>query len=156
MCGRPHSCSFCRSAWGPGVLTHFIGDGRSNWVDVGDIAAVVATVLRDPKPHLGRVYPLAAESASITEIANLLAEITGRPWRYERANSDVFYEQLVAAGFDPIYMRGVRSYLDRIANGSLTDPTDIYDTIETVVGRRATSLRQFLEQNRDAFQGEPR
>jgi NAD(P)H dehydrogenase (quinone) len=135
----------------PGVLTYFVGDRSTNWVDIRDIAAVSAAVLRDPKPHHGRVYHLAAEAASITEIAKLLGEITGQPWRYEPAHPEVFYEQLVAAGHDPIYMRGVRNYLERVANGSLTDPTGIYDTIETVTGQPATSLRQFLERNRDAF-----
>jgi uncharacterized protein YbjT (DUF2867 family) len=134
-----------------GVLTHFIGDGWTNWVDIGDIAAVAATVLRDPKPHHGRVYHLAAEAASATEIAKLLGETTGQPWRYEPAKPEVFYKQLVAAGYDPIYLRSVRNYLERVANGSLTDPTGIYDNIETVTGRPATSLRQFLERNRDTF-----
>lgn len=63
----------------------------------------------------------------------------------------VFYDQLVEAGYDPIYMRGGRNYMERIGNGSLTDPADIFDTIETVIGRPATSLRTFLETNRDAF-----
>jgi NAD(P)H dehydrogenase (quinone) len=135
----------------PDVLTYFIGDGRTNWVDVGDVAAVAATVLRDPKPHHGRSYHLAAEAAPVTEIAQLLGEITGQPWRYEPAEPAVFYEQLVGAGYDPIYMRGVRNYLHRVADGSLVDPTGGYDDIETVSGRKATSLRQFLERERDAF-----
>jgi NAD(P)H dehydrogenase (quinone) len=136
----------------PGVLTHFIGDGRGNWVDIGDVAAVAAAALRDPKAHDGRAYHVAAESASITEIADALGEITGQPWRYEQAKPQVFYDQLVAGGFDPIYMRGVRDYMERIGNGSLTDPTGVYDTIETVTGRPATSVRQFLERHRDLFQ----
>ncbi|WP_312629723.1 NmrA family NAD(P)-binding protein [Pseudofrankia sp. BMG5.37] len=135
----------------PGVLTHFVGDGRPNWVDIGDIAAVAATVLRDPKPHHGRAYDLAAEAASITEIADLLGEVTGRPWRYEPAEPRIFYEQMVAAGYDPIYMSCVRNTFERTINGSLVDPADVYDTIETVIGRQATSLRQFLERHRDTF-----
>ena len=135
----------------PGVLSYGIGDASVNWVDVGDIAAVAATVLRDPQPHQGLAYHLAAESASFTDLAGQLADTTGRSWRYEPGKPEVFYEQLVAAGYDPVYMRGVRNYLRRIGDGSLTDPTGIYDTIETVTGRPATSLRQFLERHGDDF-----
>ena len=136
----------------PGVLAYFIGGGRANWVDIGDVAAVAAAALRDPKAHDGRAYHVAAESASITEIANALSEIAGQPWRYEPAKPQVLYDQLVAGGFDPIYMRGVRNYMEQVGNGSLTDPDGVYDTIETVTGRPATSTRQFLERNFDMFQ----
>lgn len=56
----------------PGVLTYFSGDAQVNWVDVGDIAAVAATVLRDPWQHEGSAYHLAAEAASMPEISDLL------------------------------------------------------------------------------------
>jgi uncharacterized protein YbjT (DUF2867 family) len=136
----------------PGVLTYFIGDGRTNWVDIGDVAAVAAAALRDPEAHRGHAYQVAAESATIIEIADALSETTGRPWRYEQAKPHVFYDQLVAGGFDPIYMRGVRNYMERVGNGSLTDPSGIYDTIETVTGRPATSIRQFLEMHHELFE----
>ena len=122
-----------------------------NWVDIGDIAAVAATVLRDPPPHHGRGYDIAAEAASITEIASLLGAVTGRPWRYESANPQVFYERMVAAGYDPVYMRCVRNYFGRTSKGSLVDPADVFGTIETVIGRPATSLRRFVETHRDSF-----
>jgi uncharacterized protein YbjT (DUF2867 family) len=139
------------SVGAPGVLTYFVGGGRTNWVDIGDIAAVTATVLRHPEPHHGRAYDLAAEAASMDQIASLLAEVTGQPWRHEQAKPEVFYEQMVAAGHDPVYMRCVRNYLERVGNGSLVDPPDVFHTIEAVTGRPATSLRQFLEQHRDAW-----
>jgi NAD(P)H dehydrogenase (quinone) len=138
----------------PGVLTYFSGDAQVNWVDVGDIAAVAATVLRDPWQHAGSAYHLAAEAASMPEIAGLLGEVTGRPWRYEPAKPQAFYDQTVAAGHDPIYMACVRNYFERIGSGSLADRANVFTTIETVLGRPATSLRQFLEAHRDTFRGE--
>ena len=127
-----------------------------NWVDIGDIAAVAATVLRDPAPHHGRAYHLAAEAASATEIAGVLSEVTGQPWRYEPAKPQAFYEYMVAAGHDPIFMNCVRNYFERIGNGSLADPDGVFGTIETVLGREATSLRQFSERHRDVFRSGPR
>jgi hypothetical protein len=87
----------------------------------------------------------------MAEIADLLSELTGQPWRYQPEKPQVFYEQTIAAGYDPVYMACVRNYFERIGNGSLTDPTGTFDTIETVLGRQATSLRQFLDTHRDRF-----
>jgi NAD(P)H dehydrogenase (quinone) len=144
------------SAATPGVFSYFTGDSQVNWVDIGDIAAVAATVLRDPAPHDGHAYHLAAEAASAAEIAGVLSEVTGQPWRYEPAKPQVFYEYMVAAGYDPVFMSCVRNYFERIGNGSLSDPAGFFGTIESVLGRPATSLRQFSERHRDAFRGEPR
>jgi NAD(P)H dehydrogenase (quinone) len=133
----------------PGVLTHYVGDARPNWVDAADIAEVAATVLRDPGPHDGHAYDLAAEAASPSEIAELLAEVTGLPWRYERAEPQAFYDAMVAAGGEPVYLACVRNVFERARSGSLVDPDGVFGTIEAVTGRTATSLRRYLEQNRD-------
>jgi uncharacterized protein YbjT (DUF2867 family) len=139
------------SADQPGVLTHFVGDARPNWVDVGDIAEVAATVLRAPGRHAGHAYDLAAEAASLTEITELLGKVTERSWRYEAREPKVFYETMVAAGADPVYMACVRNVFERTRNGSLVEPHGIFGTIEAVTGRPATSIRQFLERNRNLF-----
>lgn len=137
----------------PGVLTHYVGDARPNWVDVADIARVAAAVLRDPDPHRGRGYHLFAHAASVGEIAELLGTVTGRPWRYEPAEPQVFYETMVAAGADPVYMACVRNVFERMRDGSLVDPDGGSGTIAAVTGSPATSLRQFLHANRDLFLG---
>lgn len=136
-----------------GILTHFVGDARPNWVDITDIAEVAATVLRDPAPHDGRAYDLAAEAASLGEITEMLSEVTGRPWRYKPAEPQVFYENMVAAGADPVYMACVRNVFERTRNGSLNEPDGVIGTIERVTGRSATSLAQFLKRNRHLFPG---
>lgn len=136
-----------------GVLTHFVGAARPNWVDIVDIAEVAATVLRDPGPHAGRAYDLAAQAASLSEITGLLGAVTGRPWRYEAEEPQVFYENMVAAGADPVYMACVRNVFERTRNGSLVEPDGVFGTIEAVTGRPATSVHQFLERNRELFSG---
>jgi len=60
---------------------------------------------------------------------------------------------MVAAGADPVYMACVRNVFERTRNGSLTEPDGIFGTIEAVTGRPATTLRRFLERNRDLFSG---
>jgi NAD(P)H dehydrogenase (quinone) len=135
----------------PGVLRHFVGNARPNWVDAADVAEVAACVLREPQAHLGQAYDLAAEAASPKEIAELLSEVTGTPWRHEPAEPQQFYDTMVATGADPVYMSCVRNVFERTRNGSLTEPQDIFDTIKTVTGHPETSLRHFLHRHRTLF-----
>jgi uncharacterized protein YbjT (DUF2867 family) len=135
----------------PGVFTHFIGGARLSWVDSGDIAEVAATILRDPAPHAGRGYDLVGENASGDEIAGLLSQLTGRPWRYDPADPQAFYDLFVAMGADPAFVATVRDYLQRRRDGSLVQPDDPFGDIATVTGRPATSVRQFLEKNLELF-----
>jgi uncharacterized protein YbjT (DUF2867 family) len=41
-----------------GTITLPFGSGHTSPVAVDDVARVVATVLRDPAPHIGQVYEL--------------------------------------------------------------------------------------------------
>lgn len=134
-----------------GVLTHFIADARPSWIDTDDIAAVAAIVLRDSAKHADRAYPLATEAASMSEIASLITKVTGLPWRYEPQEPESFYRIVTAAGADPIYMACVRNVFERTRNGSLTEASDTFDTIEHLTGRPPTSLRAFIEKHRPAF-----
>ena len=132
---------------GTDVLPHYIGSEPTSWVDVADVAAVAAQVLRDPEPHAGRSYGLGTESLTMAEIATLLGEVTGRPWRDEARHPDRFLDAVVAAGADPVYMKCVRNIFARTAAGTLPDLNETFDTVERLLGRPPTTMRSFLEQH---------
>ncbi|WP_437622733.1 NmrA family NAD(P)-binding protein [Sorangium sp. So ce1151] len=135
----------------PGVLPHYLGDARTSWVDTGDVARVAAVALREPKAHAGRAYGLGTEAASMPEIAALLAEITGLPWRDEAREPAAFLRTMTALGADPVYMACVRNVFERTRSGSLKDAADTFDTVQRLTGRAPTTLRDYLERNRAAF-----
>lgn len=139
------------AASAPGILTHFVGDARPNWIDVDDIAAVAASVLRNPSAHHRRTYHLAAQAASLAEIAALLEATTGQSWRYQPAEPQVFFEAMTSAGADPVYMACVRTVFERTSNGTLTEPDDIFGVVHDVLGRPATSLSTHVARHRDAY-----
>lgn len=132
---------------GTDVLSHYIGSEPTSWVDVADVAAVAAHVLRDPEPHAGRSYGLGTESLTMAEIAALLSEVTGRPWRDDPRHPDRFLEAVVAVGADPVYMECVRNIFVRTGNGTLPDLNETFDTVERLLGRPPTTMRSFLEQH---------
>jgi uncharacterized protein YbjT (DUF2867 family) len=139
----------------PGVIENYIADARIGWIDVGDIAAVAGAALRDPPGHAGQTYPLAADVASMDEVAALLSKVTGRPWRYEAREPDEFYEKVTGAGADAIYMRCVRNMFVRTRDGSLPELSELYENVRGLTGRDPTSLQTFIERNRGAFAGAP-
>ncbi|HEV2605582.1 MAG TPA: NmrA family NAD(P)-binding protein [Microvirga sp.] len=140
-----------RNSARPGVITGYIGDARPSWVDTADIAAVAAAILRDPAAHNGQTYPLATEAASFAEIARQLEMETGRTWRYDSAEPQAFFEAVTAAGADPVYMACVRNVFERTRDGSLTEASDVFDTVERLTGRAPTSLRDFIAKHRETF-----
>jgi NAD(P)H dehydrogenase (quinone) len=136
----------------PGVIQNFVADTRIGWIDVADIAAVAAAALRNPEDHSGQVYPLAADLASMHDIAAMLSKVTGVAWRYEAREPAEFFEKVTAAGADPVYMKCVSNVFVRTRDGSLPELCEIYDNVRSLTGREPTSLQTFIERNRSAFE----
>lgn len=135
----------------PGVIENYAGDVRVAWVDARDVAAVAAAVLRDPALHVGRAYPLATMQASLPEVVDLLAEVSGRPWRSAAEQPAVFSAKVASGGADPIYMGSVAVSFEKQRRGLLPILSQTYDNIEQLTGRPPRTLRSFLEQHLDLF-----
>ena len=139
----------------PGLLPHPLGAGRQSWVHADDVAAVAAHVLRDPPRHAGEAYVLGAENLSMPDIATLLAEVTGRPWRDEPRPPGEFLAKVTAAGADPVYMACVANIFRRVAEGSLPDLEQTSDTVRRLLGRPARTFRDYLEETRPIWEASP-
>ncbi|MCU1447539.1 NmrA family NAD(P)-binding protein, partial [Cryobacterium sp.] len=118
------------------------------FVDANDVGRVAARVFGEPG-HLGKVYALAGEqSLSFAQVAEVLTEELGRPIRYTAA-SEAEYAELAAKQGAPAsdvaaqaaWYTAVRRRLTALPNRS----------IRRLTGRPATSLRSFVEQQRQAW-----
>lgn len=68
-----------RSIRESGTLALPFGTGRTSPVAVDDVARVVATVLRDPAPHVGHVYELTGpRSLDMVGVAEEFSRALGR------------------------------------------------------------------------------
>ncbi|HLY57635.1 MAG TPA: NAD(P)H-binding protein [Stellaceae bacterium] len=120
-----------------------------SWIASEDIAAVAAAVLRAPQAHVGQAYNLAAEAASVTEIAALLTNLTGRPHSVGRTPMEVMMDRLLKQGREPEYARALVDYVDAVNEGGAPEIADTFDTVERVTGRPATSWEGFLRRRVD-------
>lgn len=66
-----------------GTIELPFGSGRTSPVAADDVAQVIATVLREPAPHVGHVYELTGpRTLDMTEMAEVFARALGRPVSY--------------------------------------------------------------------------
>ena len=116
-----------------------------SWIAASDIAAVSAAVLRNPTQHAGRVYPLASETADVSEIALMMSEVTGRAHRVAVPPREQMMSRLLAQGREPEYAMALVEYVDAVSAGKVPEIADTFDTVERVTGRAALRFRDFLQ-----------
>ncbi len=80
------------------VVTNYIGDSRWSWVDSDDLALVAAETLRKPEKHAGKIYPLGYDTATISEVVEIMTEVIGKPYRIENHSPDEFLQNMLKFG----------------------------------------------------------
>ncbi|MBN9522930.1 NAD(P)H-binding protein [bacterium] len=127
------------------------GQGKTNPVSAADVARVVATVLADPGPHLGRVYELTGpRSQDMHDIAREFSAVLNREVGYTDIAPEDWAAGLKQAGVSEHVAQHLVTMgelhragrYDRLANG-----------VEFVTGRPATSVREFAALRADEFGG---
>lgn len=124
---------------------------RTSPVAVEDVARVLATVLRDPAPHIGRVYELTGpRSVAMTELAEEFSRALGRPVSYLDVPSDRWQAQLSKLGMLPHLEQHVvtMAQLHRDDRYNRTA-----DGVESVTGIPPQSIEAFVAARRDFYLG---
>ena len=123
-----------------GVLRGPAGRGRVAAVSRRDVAAVAAHVLRDPAPHRGRSYDLTGpEALTLTEIADVLSRVTGRPHRFVDETMEEARRSLEGYGAPDWLVDAWISAYTAIRDGELED---VSDDVPRLLGRAATSFEE--------------
>lgn len=118
-----------------------------SWIASDDIAAVAAVVIRDPAAHAGQAYPLASFASDIYAIADLFTQMSGRKHSVGVTPPEKMMERLLAQGREPEYAKALIDYVDGVNAGLVPEIADVFDTVERVAGRPATTWKQFLDKH---------
>jgi uncharacterized protein YbjT (DUF2867 family) len=127
------------------------GRARTSPVDTQDVAEVIARILENPTGHLGKVYELAGpRSEDVHALAAEYATALGRPVRYV----DVPLEQWR----DELHSRNLPEHVyHHILTMASLHAANRYDRlthdVETITGRPATSVRDFVARHAEMFAG---
>ncbi|MEU7062716.1 NmrA family NAD(P)-binding protein [Streptomyces sp. NPDC046161] len=131
-----------------GVLIGAMRDAPCNYIDVRDIADVAAETLLVPG-LAGAEYTLTGPQAySHSALARLLGELTGRPVRHINLSPDEFHSHLLTTAHMPPWLAG---HVVEIQQLAIARPESPNDTVETVLGRPARTLHDFLREHLHAF-----
>ncbi len=127
------------------------GRGKTSPVAAADVARVVAAVLADPGPHLGRMYELTGpRSQNMEGVATEFSDALGREVMYSDISPEDWERGLKRAELPDHLIGHLRTVgelhragrYDRLAGG-----------VERVTGRPATSVREFVSLHADEFGG---
>jgi uncharacterized protein YbjT (DUF2867 family) len=147
---------FFFSAWAAesiardGTIRLPFGGARTSPIDTQDVAEVIAAVLADPAPHVGKVYELTGpKSQDVAGLAAEYAEALGRPVRYV----DVPFEQWRA---QELSKRGLPEHVyGHLLTMAKLHAAGRYDRlthdVEAILGRPATSARDFVARHAADF-----
>ena len=127
------------------------GLGKNNPVAVADVAQVIAAVLAEPGPHLGRIYELTGpRSQDLHGIAREYSEALNREVAYADIAPEVWEQGLKKLGLPEHLTR----HLVTVAALNRAGRYDrMADGVERVTGQPAMSVREFVSLHAEEFGG---
>jgi uncharacterized protein YbjT (DUF2867 family) len=140
-----------RSIQENGTIALPFGTGRTSPVAVDDVARVVATVLRDPAPHIGQVYELTGpRSVDMTELATEFSRALGREVSYVDLPPQRWEEQLPKLGLPPHVVQHIIT-MAKLHRDNRYDRTT--DGVERVTGVPPQPIEAFVAARKNFYLG---
>ncbi len=125
------------------------GRGKTSPVAGVDVARVVAAVLADPGPHLGRIYELTGpRSQDMDGVAQEFSDALNREITYFDIPAEDWERGLKKFGL-PEYLTRHLGTMGELHRAGRYDR--LTDGVERVTGRAAVSVREFVSLHADQF-----
>lgn len=132
-----------------GAIYFALGDAPLPMIDVRDVGAAVAAVLKDPAPHAGKTYTLTGPAAvSMHGVASAIGLAVGKPVNYVALPVGAMIEQLAKFGVDDYGQTAMRDYFSAYAAGWQDQVTT---AVPDLTGAPARSIAQFAHDHAAAF-----
>ena len=127
------------------------GRGKTSPVAAADVARVVAAVLADPGPHLGRIYELTGpRSQDMHGVAREFSEALNRAITYLDIPPDEWERELKKAGL-PEHLTKHLVTMGELHRAGRYDR--LADGVERVTGQPSMSVREFVSLHTEEFGG---
>jgi len=141
-----------RSIRASGTIELPFGTGRTSPVAVTDVARVIATVLRDPAPHVGHTYELTGpHTVDMTELAAGFSRALGREVTYVDVPLDVWRAGTLAQAGLPAHVEQHIATMGRLHRENRYDRRS--DDVERVTGQPAQTIEKFVIEHKHLYLG---
>jgi uncharacterized protein YbjT (DUF2867 family) len=136
-----------------GTIRLPFGTGRTSPVDARDVAEVIAMILAAPAAYIGRVCELTGpRSQDMNGVAAEYSAALDRPVRYVNVPFDQWRDEEVGRRELPGHLCAHLLTMARLHAANRYDR--LTHEVETITGRPATSIRDFVARNRALFEKE--
>ncbi|MFE9691879.1 NAD(P)H-binding protein [Micromonospora sp. NPDC005806] len=135
-----------------GTIALPFGTGRTSPIAVADVARVVATVLRDPTPHIGHVYELTGpRSLDMTQVAEEFSRALQRPVRYVDLPAEKWQSEVLTKAGLPAHTEQHIATMARLHRENRYDRTS--GDVGRLTGTPAQTVEEFVATRRDLYLG---
>lgn len=132
-----------------GAFYAAMGAARTSYLDLRDIAAVVARVLANAGEHFGQVYELnGPEAVTYAEVAERIGRIANRPVKYVDIPEAAQRQNMLGSGMPEWQVDALLDLQRYYSNGQGGAVTEV---LQRLLGRAPVRLNQFLEEFKDNF-----
>jgi NAD(P)H dehydrogenase (quinone) len=126
------------------------GNGRWAPVDSADLGRVVARIAVNMEEYGGQVIRLfGPEEYDVFEMSEIISNVLGRTIKYEPVTIDQFFEVFSKRGASEHFVQHVTHVAEDCVNGIFSGTNDL---VETITGRKPTTLADFFTKNKALFQ----
>jgi uncharacterized protein YbjT (DUF2867 family) len=127
------------------------GRGKTSPVAAADVAEVVAAVLADPAPHLGKIYDLTGpQSQDMDGVAREFSKALNREVTYSDVNPEEWEQNLKKVGM-PEHLTGHLATIGWLHRTGRYDRQT--DGVQRMTGHPAMGVREFVSLHAEEFGG---
>jgi len=129
-----------------------MGDARTSFLDVGDIAAGGTKALVSPGDHAGKIYELnGPEAVTNAELAERISLVAGRKVQYVNIAEQAQRDSMLALGMPAWQVEAILDLQRYYTGGQGGEVTNV---LPSLLGRTPKMLNRFLEEFKDSFRSE--
>ena len=140
---------FAPSIRAQGAFYQSTGSAKISHIDLHDIAAAAASILRSPSQHAGKIYELnGPEALSYADVAEKISKATGRKVQYVDIALDAQRKALLDMGMPDFLVTALLELQEYYASGKASK---VDSTLESLIHRSPTKMDDFFKENADQF-----
>lgn len=133
-----------------GTLYMPAGQGKLGWVDIRDIAAVNAEILKNPNAYVNQELTITgAENLSFEDALAIVSSVLDKKVNYVDVSENAAIQAMKDYGM-PDFVIEMTSSLNKIIKAGYAE--GVTETVEKITGKQPISFRQFVEDYKENWQ----
>lgn len=125
------------------------GKGKAPYIDTHDIGKVAAEVIENPsKFSKETLYLTGPEAIDLHQAAEIFSEVLGKKITFKEPDDEAYRKEMEKRGFSKEYIDAMIAVFGKIKKGQVAQTSD---GIEKVLGKKPTTLNDYVERNKSVF-----